>query len=69
MNKTLLIRQLDSNADEALKEKTEAVNNIFRSQTMSLGPVTDSKKERNMAQSVLHEFFFSKARTQSNEVS
>ena len=64
MNKTLLMRQLDNHTDEALKEKSEAVNNIFRSQTTSLGPVTDSKDGENMAQSELHEFFFANARTQ-----
>ena len=64
MNKTLLMRQLNNPTDEALKEKSEALNNIFRSQTMSLGPFTDYKDAKNMAQSELHEFFFASARTQ-----
>ena len=64
MNKTLLIRQLDGHADEALKEKSETINNIFPSITMSLGPVNDSKEEKNVAQNELHEFFFPQERTQ-----
>ena len=63
MNRTLLIRQFDGHADEALKENPEAINNIFPSQTMPLGLVTDSKEEKNMARNELHEFFFSKEMT------